>query len=172
MLFVVSILFGVASSTVAREIQDGAGKWVYSKEVDPLTDEIFFGAMLKCDQTTFADPRYFMIRYTDSKWEMAVIWNQELLSPTSTLLYRFGDGEVEEAVGFSGDETYWFWFDDQDIERFVLRLLDVDRLVVALSPKGQIRQSTTFSVRGLGETLLPHLDDLGWGHLRTEIRKN
>ena len=105
MLFVVFILFGVASSTVAREIQDGAGKWVYSKEVDPLTDEIFFGAMLKCDQTTFADPRYFMIRYTDSKWEMAVIWNQELLSPTSTLLYRFGDGEVEEAVGFSGDET-------------------------------------------------------------------
>ena len=177
-LLVISVLaFCSIFSTMAvageTNSSEEIGNWKVDKEVDPLTDETEIFLSLPSNESIESFSvmqKALIIRLSEGTTDLYISWDK-YLADNNEISYRFGDGGVEESTWIGSQDGTALFFPDRrkDLESFVKRLIKVDRFVVGISPYGKKRQTAVFDVRGLGNALLPNLEQFGWEKLEETI---
>lgn len=172
-LLVSIALIGFSVFSVTEEKERRVEDWFVSVEEDPLTDKLTVLIYAPSKQAKEeVSVRALYIRVKEGTTNLFVWWKDETLA-NDKIVYRFDKGEVKETEwGMAGNQSGLFFPDEtKDLESFVERLIKAEEFIVGAYPQGKTRSTDVFELEGLGEALLPYLEEFGWEDLEDTIEK-
>jgi hypothetical protein len=158
------------------------GKWIYSREIDPIDDTIIITFTLENEKDELVDnkPIYLILRYKGKKTDVYIDWNRELKPFYETLIYvhiRFGDNKpsmcgwdttnslrhiiAEALFGQQSAVSQYTFYPKHDI-KFIRKLMDIDRFVAQIKSRDKMNLTAVFDTRGLRNAVEQFNDILHW----------
>ena len=171
-IVVVTIII-LISFSIAYANED-TGNWNVGTEINPLTDEADVFLILydkdNIDALFSYNKKTLVIRLVDGTAEL-YIKSSDYLADNNTIKYRFDNDEViSERWNVSADKTALFYpRRTKDLKNFIAKLIKSETLAVGVTPYEKRMQTFTFDVRGLGNAILPYLEEFGWKELEEII---
>jgi hypothetical protein len=161
--------------------EDNTGKWIYSKEIDPVSDKVVITFRLECEKDEFNEPIFLIIKKEGKETIIYIDWNRELKTVYRNLITvwtRFGDNKASQSAW----ETYnafkeivlesifgkqpkissqYTFYPGRKI-KFIRKLMDTDKFVTQLKFINKMTLTAVFDVRGLKKAIEPYNDVLHW----------
>jgi type VI secretion system protein VasI len=141
----------------------GAGKWVTSTDKNPLDDTRTVVLSLIADEgkSKMGEDITLFLRCKSNKTELYISWSDYLGMGSTQVITRVGNASAQRmSWGLSTDSTATF-FPGSPIS-FVKSLMNVDKLVVQVTPYSESPVTAVFDVRGLGEAIKQLQETCGW----------
>jgi len=141
---------------------EGAGKWQVSVKTNPLDDTRTVPLVLLADsgKSTWGNPVALVLRCKSNKTEAYINW-REYLGTKARVTWRVGrDDAITRDWSLSTDSKATF-YPDSDIT-FIQQLLNVDRLVVQITPFAESPVTAVFDLTGLKNVIDRLQDERGW----------
>ncbi|MFH1899172.1 MAG: hypothetical protein ABIJ82_01715, partial [Patescibacteria group bacterium] len=158
------------------------GKWIYSREIDPIDDTIIITFTLENEKDELVDnkPIYLILRYKGKKTDVYIDWNRELKPLYGTLITvytRFGDNKpsqsawettnalqhiiIESIFGKQSTISQYTFYPRHNI-KFIRKLMDNDGFVAQLKSRDKMTLTAVFDTRGLRNAVEQFNDILHW----------
>jgi len=157
-------------------------KWIYSKEIDPMSDKVIITFTLKNEDSGIINdlPVYLVLRYKNKKTDIYIDWNRGLKPFYETLIYvhtRFGDNKpsmygwnttnslrhsIAEALFGEQSAVSQYTFYPRSEIKFIRNLMDNDRFIAQIKGKNKMDLTAVFDVKGLKKAIEPCNDILHW----------
>jgi len=127
------------------------GKWIASRETDPISDQKGVTFMLEAEGGGLFDTRSLIIRCKRGELDLYVAPHEYLGQDNDVITIRLGtDAPFEEHWTGSGDHTALFNPGDRtEIETFVRTLARYDRVAFQVTPYGKAPLSMVFRLAGI-----------------------
>lgn len=129
------------------------GKWIASRETDPISDQKNVTFMLEAEGGGLFDTRSLIIRCRNGELDLYVAPHEYLGQDNTTITIRLGtEAPFEEDWTGSGDHTALFHPGDRgEIEAFVRRLTRYDRVAFQVTPYSKAPLSMVFRLAGIAQ---------------------
>lgn len=153
-----------------------SGKWIYSRETDPINDTTIIAFILYSDsgRSVFGKPIRLVLRYQSGKksgkTELYINWYDYLSGDITSVTYRFGTEKAKTGYWtISTDNTATFYSTDflnipssKHTIKFIRELMRVDRFVAKTTPYNENPTTAVFDTRGLRNAVEQFNDILHW----------
>ena len=149
---------------VRTDEDEGTGKWICSREIDPIDDTEIITFILYSDsgKSVFGKSIALVLRYKSGIAELYMNWHDYLGSSTTSVTYRFGTGEAVTDRYWLISNDYEATFRTQNTIRFIQKLMTIDRFVAQVTPYSENPVTAVFDVRGLKKAIEPYNYTLHW----------
>lgn len=154
------------------------GLWHYERFLDPMSDGYSFYLktmdLENIDNYDRKEAKYLNIRKLPGKYPTLFLSWSDYLADNNTIYWRLDKGEVTQSNWSrgSGKTSLFFKGKHQKLKDFIKKLLSSDKISFSVKSYTTIYTSAVFDLKGLGEVILPHLNELGWEELEKFIEEN
>ena len=171
------LVFGFAAVSLAEEGFSENGNWYYNIEEDPMTDkiELMFNLVdednMGSDFKSYEADTLIIRKLPEYETEIFISWS-DYLADNNQVSWRFDKGNVHTdrwSVSEGGEAL--FFPRDRNIIDFVKKLLKSEEIAIQVKPYEQTKEASVFQTAGLGEVILPYLEELGWEELESVIEE-
>jgi|AntRauTorckE6833_2_1112554.scaffolds.fasta_scaffold01477_16 type VI secretion system protein VasI len=157
-----------------NNIED-TGKWEVEVEKDPLTEKKEITLLLADNDSLGSGESYNMkgiiIRLSNDTPQLFIAWS-DYLADNNTIKWKLDDGNINEEKWSMSTSSKALFFPDRtkSLKDFIIKLINAENFVANVQPYNERAQSAMFDVRGLGNAILPYLDDFGWTNIKKHIQ--
>lgn len=157
------------------------GKWLYSKETNPMDDKLIITFTLECEKDESNEPIFLIIKKEGKNTIIFIDWNRELRPFYETMITvwtRFGDNKVsseawdtvsspfkfqiaQSIFGKQKASSQYTFYPGREI-KFIEKLMNADRFVAELRSYSKMNLTAIFDVRGLKDAIGQFDDTLQW----------
>jgi len=165
---------------IEEEIID-TGKWFYSRETNPMNDNLIITFTLGCEKDESNEPIFLTIKKEGKNTIVFIDWSRELrpvYETTITVWTRFGDNKVsskawntvssplkfqiyQSIFGKQRTSSQYTFYPGSEI-KFIEKLMNADRFVAELRSYSKMNLTAIFDVRGLKDAIGQFNDTLQW----------
>jgi len=186
-VLLISIIMIIFSGTfIEAEVKQGYsenGYWSYYIEVDNNTNEKEFYFTVVDDINIGKDPNkagvksLTIVKHPGDVTDLMVMWSEDIKSNNMLcpVTWRFDLNEMNTYNWHLPLENTFFYpaaFNDKVfLEDFLIEMLQSIQLTIEVDTYNKNNDMAVFVVEGLGELILPYLNDLGLEELRPVIKE-
>lgn len=171
------LILSFSSLVIAKEGYSENGYWYYRVEEDPMTDEKTISLILFDEDNTGnnfsnSEADALMIRkLPENKPDLFVGW-AKYLADNNKISWRFDKGDVHSGTWITlGEGALLYPADQPKLIDFIKKLLQAEQIAIEVNPDNKLKEASVFKLEGLGEVLLPYLDEFGWKELESVIKE-
>jgi len=166
---------------ISETDKDNTGKWIYSKEINPMNDKLIIKFMLECEKDEFNEPIFLIIKKEGKNTIVYIDWNRELKPFYETMITvwtRFGDDKVSHSAWETVSNSFKFqiyqsifgkqktssqytFYPRREIN-FIRKLMDTDKFAAELRSYSKMNLTAVFDVKGLKNAVEQFNDILNW----------
>lgn len=186
-VLLISIIMIIFLNTITEaEVKQGYsenGYWSYYIEIDNKTNEKEFYFTVVDDINIGKDPNkagvksLTIVKQPGDVTDLMVMWSEDIKSSNMLcpVTWRFDLDEKKTANWHLPLENTFFYpaaFNDKVfLEDFLIEMLNSIQLTIEVNTYNKDNDMAVFVVEGLGELILPYLNDLGLEELRPVIKE-
>ncbi len=157
--------------------EEGRGNWNVEKEIDPETGKEEITMTLYCNETIEAleagdniigNARSLFLSLSEGNTELMIFWDD--IVNEGEILISFDGGQVMQSQWDTGANAVFFPARRENLENFIERLIDVERLEVIIPPDEKAGEKAVFELEGFATALSPYLEEFGWQSLKDKLR--
>jgi len=167
-------------SEIEEEVID-TGKWLYSREIDPMSDKLIITFTLECEIDGSDGPISLIIKKEGKNTLVFIDWSRELkpvFETTITVWTRFDDDKVssrgwdtvsspfkfqvyQSIFGKQRTSSQYTFYPGKEV-KFIKKIMSADRFIAELRSFSKMSLTAIFDVRGLRDAVEQFDDILDW----------
>jgi len=171
----------IAESNVEVLATPDTGKWVYKKEIDPLSDKEVITFILECEKVELNKPIFLIIKKEGRDTIIYIDWNRELKTiyrNIVTVWTRFDENKashstwetynatkeiiLEAIFGKQPKVSSQYTFYPRRETKFIRKLMDTEKFIAQLKSINKMTLTAVFDVRGLRNAVEQFNDTFNW----------
>jgi type VI secretion system protein VasI len=165
---------------IEEEVID-TGKWLYSREINPMSDKLIITFTLKCETDGSNEPIFLIIKKEGKNTLVFIDWSRELrpvFDTTITVWTRLDDNKVshkgwntvsdpfkfqicQSIFGKQRTSSQYTFYPGREV-KFIKKIMSADRFIAELRSFSKMSLTAIFDVRGLRDAVEQFDDILDW----------